>query len=77
VGGVLGYASQEPWVFNGTVRENILFGRPFDPVGYRKVILACSLGRDMQILPNGDMTLVGERGASLSGGQKARVNLAR
>lgn len=77
VNGRIAYAGQEAWTFAGSVRENILFGQPFDPTKYRKVIHVCALERDLTLLPYGDKTLVGERGVSLSGGQKARVNLAR
>ncbi|XP_050461230.1 ATP-binding cassette sub-family C member 4-like isoform X2 [Cataglyphis hispanica] len=73
----ISYASQEPWLFSGTVKDNILFGQPFDRVRYNEVTNVCALIKDFQQLPQGDMTIVGERGASLSGGQRARVNLAR
>ncbi|XP_015437285.1 PREDICTED: multidrug resistance-associated protein 4-like [Dufourea novaeangliae] len=71
------YASQQPWLFSGTVRQNILFGLPYDRERYVAVTKACALTRDFQQFPYGDMTNVGENGLSLSGGQKARVNLAR
>ncbi|KAJ3583658.1 hypothetical protein NHX12_016210, partial [Muraenolepis orangiensis] len=77
VKGQLTYASQQPWVFPGTIRSNILFGKEMNPSKYDHVIRACALKRDMELLPDGDMTLIGDRGATLSGGQKARVNLAR
>uniref|UniRef100_A0A1A9X4D6 Multidrug resistance-associated protein lethal(2)03659 n=1 Tax=Glossina brevipalpis TaxID=37001 RepID=A0A1A9X4D6_9MUSC len=77
VDGVISYASQEPWLFTGTVRQNILFGLRMDRQRYRTVIRKCALERDFELLPYGDRTVVGERGASLSGGQKARINLAR
>ncbi|KAM3966704.1 ATP-binding cassette sub-family C member 4-like [Aphomia sociella] len=73
----ISYASQEPWLFVATVRQNILFGLPYDPVRYKKVVTACALLRDFEQLPSGDATMVGERGASLSGGQRARIGLAR
>jgi ATP-binding cassette subfamily C (CFTR/MRP) protein 4 len=71
------YASQEPWIFSGTVRQNILCGLDYDTERYNRVIDACALVNDLGHFPDGDGTLVGERGTSLSGGQKARVNLAR
>ncbi|XP_029303230.1 LOW QUALITY PROTEIN: multidrug resistance-associated protein 4-like [Cottoperca gobio] len=77
VKGQLTYAAQQPWVFPGTVRSNILFGRELNPQQYERVLSACALKRDLELLPDGDLTLVGDRGATLSGGQKARVNLAR
>ncbi|XP_022216187.2 probable multidrug resistance-associated protein lethal(2)03659 [Drosophila obscura] len=77
VNGTLSYASQEPWLFTGTVRQNILFGLPMDKHRYRTVVKKCALERDFELLPYSDKTIVGERGASLSGGQKARISLAR
>lgn len=77
VNGVVSYASQEPWLFSGTVRSNILFGEPMDKERYNKVVRKCALERDFALFPHGDKTIVGERGVSLSGGQKARISLAR
>ncbi|XP_053594500.1 probable multidrug resistance-associated protein lethal(2)03659 [Microplitis demolitor] len=77
VGGKIAYASQEPWLFAGSVRQNILFGRPWDAGKYDKVVKVCQLKRDFSLFPYGDKTIVGERGVSLSGGQRARINLAR
>ncbi|XP_077405833.1 ATP-binding cassette sub-family C member 4 isoform X1 [Vanacampus margaritifer] len=77
VKGQLTYAAQQPWVFPGTIRSNILFGKEMDLRMYEKVLRACALKRDLELLPDGDLTLIGDRGATLSGGQKARVNLAR
>ncbi|KAF7669999.1 hypothetical protein LDENG_00090130 [Lucifuga dentata] len=77
VRGQLTYASQQPWVFPGTIRSNILFGKEMKPQKYENVLRACALKRDLELLPDGDLTLIGDRGATLSGGQKARVNLAR
>nr|XP_021186907.2 ATP-binding cassette sub-family C member 4 [Helicoverpa armigera]WRX06130.1 ABCC7 [Helicoverpa armigera] len=76
-GARVSYASQEPWLFVATVRQNILFGLPYDRIRYKKVVSACALLRDFEQLPAGDSTLVGERGISLSGGQRARIGLAR
>ncbi|EGV65694.1 P-loop containing nucleoside triphosphate hydrolase protein [Yamadazyma tenuis ATCC 10573] len=67
----------QPWIQNSTVRNNITFGSPFDPVKYNKVLYACALEDDLKLLPARDMTEIGERGITLSGGQKARINLAR
>jgi len=75
--GVLSYAPQEPWLLRGSLRENILFTEPYDEQRYLEVLRVCHLDRDVEQLPLGDNTRVGEGGASLSGGQKARVSLAR
>uniref|UniRef100_A0A673KW28 ATP-binding cassette sub-family C member 5 n=1 Tax=Sinocyclocheilus rhinocerous TaxID=307959 RepID=A0A673KW28_9TELE len=75
--GTLAYVSQQAWIFHGTVRDNILMGEPFDQTRYARVIHACSLKPDLEILPYGDQTEIGERGINLSGGQKQRVSLAR
>uniref|UniRef100_A0A2H8TSM5 Putative multidrug resistance-associated protein lethal(2)03659 n=1 Tax=Melanaphis sacchari TaxID=742174 RepID=A0A2H8TSM5_9HEMI len=77
VRGVVSYASQEPWLFAGSVQQNILFGLPMDKERYKKVIKVCALKTDFEQFPYGDRTIVGERGVSLSGGQRARINLAR
>ncbi|KAJ5925970.1 oligomycin resistance ATP-dependent permease yor1 [Penicillium verhagenii] len=71
------FCPQTAWIQNATVRDNILFGAPFDPEWYDKVITACQLRRDLQILSNGDATEIGERGINVSGGQKQRISLAR
>ncbi|XP_068628290.1 probable multidrug resistance-associated protein lethal(2)03659 [Battus philenor] len=77
VGGTVSYASQEPWLFAGSVRQNILFGQPMDRPRYNAVVRRCALDRDFTLFPYGDKTVVGERGVSLSGGQRARISLAR
>ncbi|TMW55715.1 hypothetical protein Poli38472_010597 [Pythium oligandrum] len=77
VRGSVAYASQQPWIQHNSVRENILFGKPLDQQHYDAVISACQMRRDLDILENGDATEIGERGINLSGGQKARVSLAR
>ncbi|KAG7234392.1 hypothetical protein INR49_004821, partial [Caranx melampygus] len=69
-----GLVEIKPWVFPGTIRSNILFGKA-EPRKYERVIRACALKKDLELLPDGDLTLIGDRGATLSGGQKARVNL--
>lgn len=75
--GTTAYASQQPWILNATVKENIVFGYKYDSEFYERTIKACALLDDFSQLPDGDETVVGERGISLSGGQKARVSLAR
>uniref|UniRef100_A0A1B6EFU5 Cystic fibrosis transmembrane conductance regulator n=1 Tax=Clastoptera arizonana TaxID=38151 RepID=A0A1B6EFU5_9HEMI len=77
VGGLISYASQEPWLFAGSVRQNILFGMEYNKDRYKQVIKVCALRPDFEQFPYGDKTIVGERGVSLSGGQRARINLAR
>ncbi|XP_074185531.1 ATP-binding cassette sub-family C member 4 isoform X2 [Rhinolophus sinicus] len=75
--GRIAYVSQQPWVFSGTVRSNILFGKKYEKERYEQVIKACALKKDLQLFEDGDLTVIGDRGSTLSGGQKARVNLAR
>ncbi|KAG6461030.1 hypothetical protein O3G_MSEX012378 [Manduca sexta] len=75
--GRISYACQESWLFPDTVRENILFGLPYDARKYQEVCKTCCLLPDFKQFPYGDLSLVGERGVSLSGGQRARINLAR
>ncbi|KAL2282719.1 hypothetical protein FJTKL_10350 [Diaporthe vaccinii] len=77
VHGAVAYVAQTPWIMNATVKENIVFGYRYDSNFYEKTIKACALLDDFAVLPDGDETVVGERGISLSGGQKARVALAR
>ncbi|KAI0357911.1 P-loop containing nucleoside triphosphate hydrolase protein [Trametes cingulata] len=75
--GGVAYAAQESWVQNETIRNNILFGTPYDEVRYNKVLNQCALKRDLSLFEAGDQTEVGEKGITLSGGQKARITLAR
>ncbi|XP_042110929.1 ATP-binding cassette sub-family C member 4-like isoform X5 [Ovis aries] len=77
VHGRIAYVSQQPWVFSGTVRSNILFGKKYEKERYEEVMKACALEEDLQLLKEGDLTEIGERGIPLSEGQKARVSLAR
>ena len=77
VHGRTAYVAQQAWVMNASVKENIVFGHRWDPQFYERTINACALTEDLKTLPDGDQTEVGERGISLSGGQKARVTLAR
>lgn len=67
------YASQVPWIYGGTVRQNILFGEPYQRKQYDEVVRVCALLQDFDHFEDGDQTIVGERGASLSGGQRARI----
>ncbi|XP_038157102.1 multidrug resistance-associated protein 4-like isoform X2 [Cyprinodon tularosa] len=77
VKGRVAYTPQQPWILPGTIRSNIVFGHEFNPKKYDRVLRACALKRDIDLLPGGDLVGVGDRGANLSGGQKARVSLAR
>ncbi|KAG5348129.1 MRP4 protein, partial [Acromyrmex charruanus] len=72
----ISYASQEPWLFSGTVRDNVLFGQSYDKARYMQVANVCALTKDFRQFPQGDMTMIGDRRVSLSGGQRARINLA-
>uniref|UniRef100_A0ABM5ETW9 ATP-binding cassette sub-family C member 12-like isoform X1 n=1 Tax=Pogona vitticeps TaxID=103695 RepID=A0ABM5ETW9_9SAUR len=77
VDGTLAYVSQQAWIFHGTVQENILFGERYDEPRYNYALKVCGLNPDLDLLPYGDMTEIGERGLNLSGGQKQRISLAR
>ncbi|PWN24109.1 hypothetical protein BCV69DRAFT_275444 [Microstroma glucosiphilum] len=77
LGGDVAYCPQSAWLLSATVRENIVFGRPFDESRYQDTIRKCCLASDFAMLVDGDMTVVGEKGVSLSGGQKQRISLAR
>lgn len=75
--GTIAYVSQQAWIQNATLKDNILFGRAYNKAIYDKVVEACALKPDFDMLPAGDMTEIGEKGINLSGGQKQRVSLAR
>ncbi|KAJ1735865.1 hypothetical protein LPJ61_000309 [Coemansia biformis] len=75
--GSIAYVPQQAWIMNATLRNNILFGNRFDQEFYDRVIDACALRQDIEMLPAGDLTEIGEKGINLSGGQKTRVSLAR
>lgn len=75
--GNIAYVAQQPWIMNASVKENIVFGHRWDPQFYERTVHACALTEDFKTLSDGDQTEVGERGISLSGGQKARLTLAR
>uniref|UniRef100_A0A673IHB0 ATP-binding cassette, sub-family C (CFTR/MRP), member 3 n=1 Tax=Sinocyclocheilus rhinocerous TaxID=307959 RepID=A0A673IHB0_9TELE len=75
--GSVAYVPQQAWIQNATLRDNILFGRPYVEQRYRCVLEACALTPDLEVLPGGDQTEIGEKGINLSGGQRQRVSLAR
>ena len=77
IDGSIAYAPQQPWILNTTIRDNILFGKTFDENFYIKVLTACQLKPDLDILAAGDLTEIGEKGINLSGGQRQRISLAR
>ncbi|BEJ03533.1 hypothetical protein CcaverHIS641_0107080 [Cutaneotrichosporon cavernicola] len=76
-GGRLGYCQQTAWIQNATLRDNVLFGQRWDEARYWECIRRACLLPDLEILPDGDLTEIGEKGVNLSGGQKQRVNIAR
>lgn len=73
ISGSLSYACQEPWIFPGSVKQNIIFSNPFDENLYDRVLRSCALDVDIAKFEGGDKLVIGDRGISLSGGQKARV----
>jgi len=75
--GTKAYVTQTPWIQSGKIEDNILFGKQMDRERYEKVLEACSLKKDLEILSFGDQTIIGERGINLSGGQKQRIQIAR
>ena len=77
VNGNISYVGQEAWIQNNTIQNNILFYRPYDPTKYQTILDLCELKQDLESFPGGDLTEIGEKGVNLSGGQKARISLAR
>ncbi|KAJ2053255.1 ABC transporter C member 13 [Coemansia sp. S16] len=75
--GKIAYLEQQPWIMNDTLRANILFGREYDEEYYWEVLSACALTDDLEMWPKSDMTVIGENGMNISGGQRARLALAR
>ncbi|WVZ61955.1 hypothetical protein U9M48_011760 [Paspalum notatum var. saurae] len=75
--GTIACVSQSPWIQSGTIEDNILFGTQMNRERYQKVLEVCALGKDLNVLPGGDKTTIGERGINLSGGQKQRIQIAR
>ena len=77
VNGTISYVGQEAWIQNNTVQNNILFYQPYNVEKYQKILDLCELKQDLNSLTGGDLTEIGEKGVNLSGGQKARISLAR
>ena len=75
--GKFAYVAQTPWVFPGTIRENIVFGSAYNEFWYAKTVEACQLAADFKMFPKGDLSLIGEHGSTVSGGQRTRIALAR
>lgn len=73
----MAYVPQRPWLLNATVRDNILFGEPLRARRYDRVLRACALRPDIELMPDGDLAEIGERGIKLSGGQRQRIAIAR
>lgn len=73
----IAYVAQTPWIENASIKDNILFGLPYNETRYRKVLFACALNKDLEMLPDGELTDIGANGINLSGGQKWRVSFAR
>ena len=77
VDGSVALVSQENWIFDGTLRDNITLGSAYDEDWFKHVVNVCALKKDLEMLENGDMTMIGDQGVSLSGGQEQRISIAR
>ncbi|XP_065864880.1 putative ABC transporter C family member 15 [Euphorbia lathyris] len=77
ISGTKAYVPQSPWILTGNIRDNILFGNPFEAAKYNRTIKACALAKDFELFSCGDLTEIGERGINMSGGQKQRIQIAR
>ncbi|KAL3516733.1 hypothetical protein ACH5RR_023635 [Cinchona calisaya] len=77
ISGTKAYVPQSPWILTGNIRENILFGNPYDSDKYSRTVEACALTKDFELFSAGDLTEIGERGINMSGGQKQRIQIAR
>lgn len=75
--GSIAYVSQASWIQSGTIRDNILSGKPMEKTKYEKAVKACALDKDIKNFDHGDLTEIGQRGLNMSGGQKQRIQLAR
>nr|QEY08334.1 ATP-binding cassette sub-family C member 8 [Crocus sativus] len=75
--GTIAYVSQTSWIQSGTIRDNVLFGKPMNKVNYENAIRCCALDKDIESFSHGDLTEIGQRGLNMSGGQKQRIQLAR
>lgn len=75
--GSIFFLSQEPWIFTGTIQQNILFSKPYQKDKYDKILNVCCLEQDLKLFAHGDSEMIGEKGINLSGGQRARIALAR
>lgn len=73
----ISYVQQTPWLMKANIRDNIIFGEPFRPRRYERVLIACCLKQDIDLMPHSDMTEIGTNGLNLSGGQRQRITIAR